>query len=211
MSVPSSTTVPSVGSTTPARPSTASTCPRRWRRAARRPSRRRGAGRRRGAPRRRRSRRRCPASRASRPRDRWRSASRGPRASRGSRVQLLVLGHLALVGGGLGGGDLRLAFLLALLPELLLADEREDAVGLLRELDRAEARQDRHEVDRREDGVHRRRPAGRMSAIQCEDRGAGGEREAGEERAAGAADAERHREREPEQPDVAWARCPCRC
>ena len=43
------------------------------------------------------------------------------------------------------------------LRELLLAGEREDAVGFLRELDRAETREDRDEVDRRDQRVARRR------------------------------------------------------
>ena len=91
--------------------------------------------------------------------------------------------------------------LLSLPAQLLLAGEGEDAVGLLRELDGTEARQDRHEVDRRDERVARRRRSGTTTTRSSGRRGAGGEREAGEQRATGAADAEGHREREPEQPD----------
>ena len=67
----------------------------------------------------------------------------------GGRMDDLVFGHDAVVGCRFGRGDARRALLGPLLAEPLLADEREDAVGLLRQLDGAEARQDRHEVDRR--------------------------------------------------------------
>ena len=134
----------------PRRRSTASTSRRRWPRATRRPCRTRARVTRRGGPRRRRSRRRRPSSRSVAPVERRRrSVSRAASGIGAAAVcSYFVLGDRAVVGSSLGGGDARVAVLLALLPESLLADEREDAVGLLRELDGADPRQDRHEVDR---------------------------------------------------------------
>ncbi len=112
----------------------------------------------------------------------------------------LVLGDRAAVHLGLGRGDAGQARLLSLLAQLLLAGEGEDAVGLLCELDGTEARQDRHEVDGRDEGLHVAAAQERPRRDPVEHGGAGGEREAGEQRAAGAPDAERHREREPDEP-----------
>ena len=70
-------------------------------------------------------------------------------------------------------------FLGATLGETLLADEREDPIRFLGELDGAEPRQDRHEVDRADeciDGSTRQKIAG-DPVEQCR---AGGEREAEE-------------------------------
>ena len=164
--VPSRQTVPSVGSTTPGGD-----------RAERRLAgavgaeqrddlaRRRGAGRRRGAPRRRRTRRRSRRIASARHRVESSAPSVGARlggvARRRCRVDALVLRHHAVVHRGLGRGDARLrAAFSRFFAQLLLADEGEDAVGLLRELDGPEARQDRHEVDRREERRARRRRRG---------------------------------------------------
>ena len=112
----------------------------------------------------------------------------------------LVLGDDAAVRLGLDRRDAREARLLTLLAQLLLAGEGEDAVGLLGELDRAETREDRHEVDRRDQRVHVAAAEERPRRDPVEDGGAAGEGEPGQERAPGSADAERHREREPDEP-----------
>ncbi len=86
---------------------------------------------------------------------RARGSDRGSRRARRAFRRLLgvvmplVLGDHAAVHLGLGRGDAGQACLLPLLAQLLLAGEGEDAVGLLRELDGTETRQDRHEEDRR--------------------------------------------------------------
>ena len=104
------------------------------------------------------------------------------------------------MGLGLDGRDAGEACLLALLAQLLLAGEGEDAVGFLGQLDRAETREDRDEVDRRDQRVHVAAAEERPRRDPVEDRGAAGEGEPGQERAPGSADAERHREREPDEP-----------
>ena len=102
----------------------------------------------------------------------------------------------------LGGGDVCLTVFRTLprapLRELLLPGQREDAVGFLRQVDRADARQHRHEVDRRDQFV---RVAADAITQPVEDRRRSCQRKAREERASRSADAEQHREREPEQSD----------
>ena len=73
--------------------------------------------------------------------------------------------------------------------------------GSLRELDRAEPEQDRHEVDGGQEHPTLPPPGKIVVADPVEDGGAARERQAGEQRAARAPDAEGHREREPEQAD----------
>ena len=121
-------------------------------------------------------------------------------------VVLLVFRDHAAVHLGLGRGDAGQARLLALLAQLLLAGEGEDAVGLLGELDGTEAREDRHEVDGGDERLHVAAAQERPRRDPVEHRGAGREREPGEQRAAGAADAERDREREPDEARAAPAR-----
>ena len=110
-----------------------------------------------------------------------------------------VLGDHTAVDLAFGGGDAGEACLLTLLAQLLLTGEGEDAVGLLCELDRTEAREDRDEEDRGDERLHVTAAQERPRRDPVEHGGATGERESGEQCAAGAADAERDREREPEE------------
>ena len=115
---------------------------------------RRVGGRRRGAPRRRRSRddalhregrvgdRLELAGDAARPLGVGGSMRRARARARGRRRRAASASAAAICGSDAASAR---CFV-----ELLLAGEGEDAVGLLGELDRTEARQDRHEVDRRD-------------------------------------------------------------
>ena len=170
------------------------------------------AGRRRGAPRRRRSRRRRRriASAASGSRCRVLAASGAGFGRRRGVCDDLVLGHAPSWAGGLGRGDRAPP---APWPASSGAAAGRRARGCRRAPGPAGWR-------RAPTGSARSRstrsaratvPPPRSDRVgdPVEDRGPRREREAGEERATGPADPERHREREPEQPDVAAARWCC--
>ena len=109
------------------------------------------------------------------------------------RCDRVGLGHRALVHVGRGSGDGRGAFLLPAFRQALLPGEREHAVGFLRELDRPQPGENRHEVGR-PDQVGDRALGKDVGREPVEDRGRTGQRHAREQRAARAADAEGDRE-----------------
>ena len=143
------------------RPRRGWTCRRRWRRAARSPCRGRRAGRRRGGPPHRRSRRPRPrmanaassagSSASCRP---WIAAS-SERSADSSVRWCRSCSGTAPPCASASAAAMRAKRAFSSLPaQLLLAGEGEDAVGLLGELDGTEARQDGHEEDGRDEGLH---------------------------------------------------------
>ena len=141
----------------------------------------------RGALRRRRSRRRCRPSRAPRP-------ASAPFACSGAATgaprcaALSCSGTMPSCAAASTAAMPRLPLLLALLLQPLLADEREDAVGLLRELDGAESPTgSARSRSTRSSTFAVPPPRDRQLGDPVEDGRPDGEREAGEERAARAA------------------------